>query len=59
MGANSLVCPEKINGSEAAELCHGQACPLRFFALTTHSTSLNVDSDYTCFGLLVVYAVPL
>ncbi|XP_029026632.1 ADAMTS-like protein 1 isoform X2 [Betta splendens] len=28
--ANGLICPERTNGSEAAELCYGQACALRW-----------------------------
>ncbi|XP_038588192.1 ADAMTS-like protein 1 isoform X2 [Micropterus salmoides] len=30
MGASDPVCSERINGSQSAELCHGQACPLRW-----------------------------
>ncbi|XP_044040581.1 ADAMTS-like protein 1 isoform X3 [Siniperca chuatsi] len=30
MGANGPICSEKNNSSQSAELCHGQACPLRW-----------------------------
>ncbi|XP_075968419.1 ADAMTS-like protein 1 [Anarhichas minor] len=30
MGANGPVCSERNNGSQSAEVCHGQACPLRW-----------------------------
>lgn len=34
-GAQGPVCPEGSNSSQAAEPCRGQACPLRYFAVTT------------------------
>ncbi|XP_026209246.1 ADAMTS-like protein 1 isoform X2 [Anabas testudineus] len=30
--ADGVICSERINSSEAAELCHGQACPYRWRA---------------------------
>ncbi|KAK9524659.1 hypothetical protein VZT92_017031 [Zoarces viviparus] len=30
MGANGPICSERNNGSQSAEVCHGQACPLRW-----------------------------
>ncbi|KAK1890457.1 ADAMTS-like protein 1 [Dissostichus eleginoides] len=30
IGANGPICSERSNSSQSAELCHGQACPLRW-----------------------------
>ncbi|XP_065806720.1 ADAMTS-like protein 1 isoform X5 [Labrus bergylta] len=30
MGATGRICSERSNSSQSAELCHGQACPLRW-----------------------------
>jgi len=39
MGAIGPFCSERINSSQSAEVCHGQACLLRYLATTTCLTS--------------------